>query len=136
MQVAPEEVADAAGGMEEDKRTAIAEMSADTEAQLAVEAELAERYSVPVEIFQADAGVDTDCVRVSSIRGFNGEQRFAVATSTVAVNVSLLPYPSLRDVRSIAQEMKKPKCSQLVLRNQKLLTCKVAAAEAMEVERK
>ncbi|KAG8093524.1 hypothetical protein GUJ93_ZPchr0012g21804 [Zizania palustris] len=102
--------------------------------QIAVEEEMAERYSVPVEIFRA-AG-DVDCVRVSSIRGLEEARRLAAATDTKAVNIYLMPYLSPEDSLRIAQELEKPECSRLLVRNPELLTCKVAALEAMKAEAK
>ncbi|KAL5223959.1 hypothetical protein ABZP36_010598 [Zizania latifolia] len=113
-----------AGGMDEEEVE-----------QMAIEEEMAERYSVPVEIFRAAVAVD--CVRVSSIRGLEEARRLAAATTnTNAVNIYLMPYLSPEDSLRIAQELEKPECSRLLVCNPKLLTCKVSALESMKAEAK
>lgn len=102
--------------------------------RMGVEAELAQRYAVPVEIFDVSSGVGSDCILVAGIDGF--QRLAAAATSAAAVNIYLMPYLSPEDSFRIADELKKPECSPRVLvRNPELLKCKVAALMAMEAEK-
>ncbi|GJM88112.1 hypothetical protein PR202_ga04139 [Eleusine coracana subsp. coracana] len=88
-----------------------------------IEASMAERYTIPAEVFSA--GSVEDCVRVSSLEGFN------LTVDKDCASLYLMPYLPLRDAAKIQQVVEARRLWLLVL-NPELLPSKVSILKAIE----